>query len=185
MKMETIVQCLELKFKEYISRENVDQRVLELGADIRADYQDKNPLFIGILNGAFMFTADLVRACNIDCELSFIKLSSYAGLTTTGKVTTLLGLDTEVEGRHVIVVEDIVDTGSTLHSFMETLRAKNPASISLAAFLVKPDAIQYHMDIDYFGYEIPNKFVIGYGLDYKGAGRHLRGIYQLVNENEA
>ncbi len=180
MKMETLVQCHELTFREYISEAQISQRVLELGKQIAEDFRDKTPLFIGILNGAFMFTADLVRACNIDCEMSFTKLSSYAGLASTGKVTTLIGLEAELEGRHVIVVEDIVDTGSTLHSFLETLRSKNPASISLAAFLVKPEAIKYHMNIDYVGYEIPDKFVIGYGLDYKGGGRHLSAIYQLV-----
>lgn len=176
----TIVQAHDLSFQLYLSEEQIRQRVKELGLELATKFQDKHPVFISILNGGFIFTADLTRACNINCEISFIKLSSYQDTASTGKVVTLIGLDAEVKGREVIIVEDIVDTGETLTQFLKELAKYEPASVTLVSLLVKPDALQGRLEVDHVGYNIPNKFVIGYGLDYNGAGRNLAGIYQLV-----
>lgn len=179
--VEKTVKAHELSFQIYLTEEEIAARIEVIGKEIAAKYRDKNPLFIAILNGAYVFAADLIRACeNIACEISFVKLSSYSGLASSGKVETLLGLDVSLEGRDVIIVEDIVDTGKTLFQFMQHLDSFNPASISLASLLVKPDAIQHHFPIEYVGFNIPNKFVVGYGLDYNGAGRNFAAIYQLV-----
>jgi len=176
---EQIVSAHELEFEPYLTEAQIMQRVQEMGEALREPFQGKYPLFIGILNGSFMFIADLVRACDIDCEVSFTKLSSYSGVASTGEVTTLIGLDADIKGREVIVVEDIVDTGKTLEKFMATLKDYEPASVTLVSLLVKPEVFKNRFDVDYIGFEIPNKFVIGYGLDYNGAGRYLKGIYQL------
>ncbi|MEL6863380.1 MAG: hypoxanthine phosphoribosyltransferase [Bacteroidota bacterium] len=176
-----IIQLKDLYFREYLSVEQIQERVAAMGAEIRQNYAHRNPIFISILNGAFMFAADLVRACNIDCELSFVKLSSYKGTQSSGTVTTVIGLDTVLEGRDIVIIEDIIDTGRTLHGFMQQLKEEKPKSIALASLLVKPDALQYHLQIDYTGFSIPNHFVVGYGLDYDSAGRHLPSIYQLTD----
>ncbi len=154
-------------------------RVQELGDAISRDYAGRRPLLLGVLNGAFIFAADLVRACSIDCEMSFIKLSSYKGTQSTGEITQMIGLETPVENRHVILVEDIIDSGHTMAHFLPALRLLQPASIAVAALLFKPDALVHPVHIDYLGFEIPNHFVVGYGLDYNGLGRNLRAIYQL------
>ena len=178
--MNNTVTAHDLSFEIYISKEAIAQKVAEIGTQITKDYQNKNPLFIGILNGCFVFAADLMRACDMDCEVSFIKIASYEGTTSTGKITTLIGLNAdEVKGRDIIIMEDIIDTGKTLFKFLKDLKAMKPTSIAIASLLLKPDAIQHPIPIDYLGFEIPNKFVIGYGLDYNGLGRNLEAIYQL------
>ncbi len=180
--MSDIVKAHDLSFELYITEADIQKRVNEIGAAIATKFDNTYPLFISILNGAFMFTADLVRASNIQCEIAFTKLSSYQGTASTGKITTLIGLDANIKGRDVIVVEDIVDTGETLFQFMQTLRQHEPASVTLASFLMKPEVFNNRYTVDHVGYEIPNKFVIGYGLDYNGAGRQLSSIYQLKEE---
>ena len=179
-KQDNIIRAHDLTFKPFLSEERIQERVAELGQQITNDYRGKKPLFIGILNGAFIFTSDLVRACDLTCETTFIKLSSYEGLNSTGDVTTLIGMDIDLKGRDVIVVEDIIDTGRTLSRFLAELKKLEPASVKLASLLVKPEALQHHIPVDYKGFDIPNKFVIGYGLDYDGEGRNLGGVYQLV-----
>lgn len=174
-----VVKAHDLTFQLMMSEEKVLARVNEMGKELSEKYKDKNPVFLGVLNGAFIFMADLARAFEGQCEVSFIKLSSYSGLESTGEVATVIGLTTDVENRHVIVVEDIIDTGKTMHDFLPVLRKMNPASVAFATFLLKPEAIKYEFPIDFIGFEIPNKFVIGYGLDYNEAARNLRGIYQL------
>ncbi|MEM6965211.1 MAG: hypoxanthine phosphoribosyltransferase [Bacteroidota bacterium] len=174
-----IVQVHDLTFELMISEEEVQRRVAEMGKLLEEKYRDKNPLFLGVLNGSFVFTADLTRAFGGVCEVSFIKLSSYSGLASTGTVATVIGLTVDVENRHVIIVEDIIDTGKTMHEFLPTLQKMNPASVAFATFLLKPEAVQYDFPIDYIGFEIPNKFVVGYGMDYNEQARNLRGIYQL------
>ncbi|MEM9822723.1 MAG: hypoxanthine phosphoribosyltransferase [Bacteroidota bacterium] len=176
----TIVKAHDLQFELYLSAEQIQQRVKALGLELTTRFQGKDPVFISILNGGFIFAADLTRACTIDCEISFIKLSSYQNTSSTGKVVTLIGLDAEVKGKEVIIVEDIVDTGETLTQFLKELNKYKPASITLVSLLVKPEALQERLEVDYVGFNIPNKFVIGYGLDYNGVGRNLPGIYQLV-----
>lgn len=166
-------------FDLYLPAPEIQARVTELGQYIRRDYEGKHPLFLVVLNGAFIFAADLVRACQIESELAFIKLSSYRGLSTTGKVETLLGLNIPLEGRHVIVVEDIIDSGKTMQSLVPDIQRQNPGSVSIAALLLKPECLEYPLQIEYLGFEIPNKFVVGYGLDYDGLGRSWASIYQI------
>ncbi len=175
-----LVRAHDLTFKPFLSEEKILKRVAELAHQITNDFKGKKLVFIGILNGAFIFLADLVRACDLSCEITFIKLSSYKGLKSKGKVTTLIGMDIDLKGRDVIVVEDIVDTGKTLYQFLKELKTLEPTSVKLASLLVKPEALQYEIPVDYKGFDIPNKFVIGYGLDYNGEGRNLKSIYQLA-----
>ncbi len=169
----------DLTFEPFIGEAEIAAKVEALGSQIRQQFEGKRPLFVGVLNGAFIFAADLVRACGIECEIAFVRLASYEGLSSKGKVSTVLGLDFEVKNRHIIVVEDIVDSGRTLHHFMADLQKLEPASASLAVLLFKPEALQMPVKIDYLGFEIPDKFVVGYGLDYNGLCRELPGIYQL------
>ena len=179
-KEDKLVQAHDLSFKPFLSEEKILNRVTELSQQITSDYKGKKPVFLSILNGAFIFMADLVRACDLTCETTFIKLSSYDGVKSTGNVTTLIGIDIDLKDRHVIVVEDIIDTGETLFQFLKELEILEPASVKLASLLVKPDALRYDIQVDYKGFDIPNKFVIGYGLDYNGEGRNLACIYQLA-----
>ena len=169
-----------LQFKPFIAAETIQQRIEELGMALRERYAGQRPLFIGILNGAFIFTADLVRAAELECEVTFMRLSSYAGLQSTGQVTTNMGLDIEIKDRHVILVEDIIDSGRTLYELTKNMREQGPASVSIATLLLKPDALQFPLEADFVGFSIPSKFVIGYGLDYNQAGRELKEIYQLA-----
>lgn len=176
---KTIVKAHDLQFQLYLSAEQIQERVKEMGMELFEKFHDKKPVFISILNGGFIFTADLTRACDIHCEISFIKLSSYQDTSSTGKVVELIGLDTDVEGRDVIIVEDIVDTGETMVQFLKQLEKSKPASVTIVSILVKPEALQERVKVDLVGFNIPNKFVIGYGLDYNGVGRNLKAIYQL------
>lgn len=177
--MKNEITAHNLAFVPFIESQQIAERVHELGSQIMADLHGERPLIIGVLNGAFVFTADLVRACGLECEVEFVKLKSYDGTASSGQIQTVFGLNLPVEGRHVIVVEDIVDTGRTLDFFLSNLRSKKPASVRLAALLLKPSALQFPIKIDYLGFEIPEKFVVGYGLDYDGLCRNLPDIYQL------
>lgn len=177
---DSIVSINKLSFISYITETQISARIQELAADMKERYDGLQPIFLGVLNGAFIFAADLVRATDFESVISFIKLSSYRGMKSSGKVASVIGLDIDIKGRHVIIVEDIIDTGNTMHSFIPELEALEPASIALATLLVKPEALQYDITIDYVGFEIPNRFVVGYGLDYDGLGRQLKDIYQLA-----
>jgi len=181
--MKKLVKARDLTFETYIDQSKISERIKELGSQLAKKYMDKDPLFIGVLNGAFIFTADLVRATEIDCEIAFVRLSSYQGTQSTGKIETVYGLEMSIEDRHIIVVEDIVDSGRTLNYFLDYLKKQGPHSVELASLLLKPDAIKFPVNIDYLGFEIPDKFVIGYGLDYDGLGRNLKDIYQLKVED--
>lgn len=169
-------------FTRYLNRDAIKARIQELGRDISLDYQDKYPVFIVVLNGAFMFAADLVRATALECQLEFVKLASYQDIRSTGTVKKILGIPVPLENRHVIIVEDIVDTGRTMHTMMEELQTMQPASISVATLLLKPECLQVPIDSTYIGFEIPDAFVIGYGLDLDGKARNLPDIYQLSEE---
>ncbi len=171
-----------LSFNLMISSGELQTRIKALAEELTNDFKEKNPLFIGILNGAFIFCADLTRSCDMICEVAFMKLSSYKGMASTGDVATVLGLDRPIKDRNVIIVEDIIDTGVTLHKLLPDLQAMEPASITICALLVKPEAVQHPLEIHYAGFEIENKFVIGYGLDYNEHGRSLAGIYQLASQ---
>jgi hypoxanthine phosphoribosyltransferase len=166
-------------FIPYMKEAQVIERVNQLAEKINIDYEGKRPLFIAILNGAFMFASDLFKALDIEAEICFIKLASYKGTKSSGQVITAIGLDIDIVDRHVIIVEDIIDTGKTMNEFLPQLRNQQPASLSMAALLHKPEATVYPVKIDYLGFEVPDKFLLGYGLDYDGLGRNLRDVYQL------
>ena len=168
-------------FEPYITADKIAEKVIEIASTMNGDYEGKRPLFIAILNGAFMFAADLFKHITIDAEICFIKLASYKGTRSTGQVITAIGLDMDLFNRHLIIIEDIVDTGKTLSQFLPQLKYQQPASLKIAALLHKPDAIVYPLNIDYLGFTIPNRFVVGYGLDYNGLGRNFEEIYKLVD----
>lgn len=180
--MPEMIQVHDRKFRPFLDPAVIAGRVKELATRIDKDYGELNPLFISVLNGSFIFAADLFRCLTIEAEISFIKLASYKGTTSTGNVVTAIGMEESLSGRHVILLEDIIDTGKTLHSFLPELLQRQPESLKIAAFLVKPEALKFNIHADYFGFEIPDKFVLGYGLDYDGLGRNLPGLYELVED---
>jgi hypoxanthine phosphoribosyltransferase len=167
-------------FEPYLNADAITTRIKEIAADLNRDYAGKRPLFIAILNGSFMFAADLFKELNIDSEICFIKLASYKGTKSTGHIITAIGLDMDLFGREVVIIEDIVDTGKTLSEFLPQLHHQQPASLKIVALLHKPEATVFPIKIDYLGFSIPNKFVVGYGLDYDGLGRNIPEILKLV-----
>jgi hypoxanthine phosphoribosyltransferase len=174
------IQIHDKHFEPYLSPEVLQERVNALGQAITADYEGKEPLLIAVLNGSFMFAADLFRAVRIPASISFVKLASYEGMASSGTVLESIGLSEAIRNRHLVVLEDIIDTGRTLHHFIAQLQQQEPASISIATLLLKPSNIQFpQLPVTYTGFSIPDKFVVGYGLDYDGLGRNLPGIYQL------
>jgi hypoxanthine phosphoribosyltransferase len=173
------VKVHDKEFETFIRAEDIQSRVSELGSIINIEYNNKRPLFIGVLNGALIFMADLIKNISVECELAFIKVSSYNGLTSSGTVRNMIGLSESVKDRHVIVVEDIIDTGDTALYIIEELKKQEPASLKFATILFKPDALKRNIRPDYIGFEIPPDFVVGYGLDYDGLGRNLNDIYKL------
>ncbi|MEO6916681.1 MAG: hypoxanthine phosphoribosyltransferase [Chitinophagaceae bacterium] len=176
------VQVHDKVFEPYLSDKLISSAIEGIATRINEDYQDKKPLFISILNGSFMFASDLFKRLSIDAEICFIKLASYKGTKSSGQVVTAIGLDVDLFDRHVVVLEDIVDTGKTLNVFLPQLGHQQPASLKIAALLHKPHASVYPIHIDYLGFSIPNKFVVGYGLDYNGYGRNIPEIYKLLGE---
>ena len=193
-----IIQIKDKRFKTFISEADILKEVERVASEINRDLADANPLFISVLNGSFMFTADLMKRLisvlngsfmftadlmkrlTMPCEISFVKLASYEGTSSTGKVKELVGLNEDITGRTVVIVEDIVDTGLTMQRLLETLRARNPKEIRIATLLVKPDKLKVDLDIPYVAMRIPNDFIVGYGLDYEGFGRNYRDIYSVV-----
>ena len=167
-------------FGIYIQDKEIQQAIQKIANEMNVLYADKKPIFISVLNGAFMFTADLLKKIEVPCELSFIKLSSYSGTTSTGTVKEIVGLQEEISGRDVIVIEDIIDTGITMQKIISQLESKNPASIRIATLLLKPDSVKVPINPDFVCFSIPDKFVVGYGLDLNGIGRNLPDIYQLI-----
>jgi len=167
-------------FSPFITAAEIDNAISKIAVSMNKDLAGKNPLFLIVLNGAFMFAADLVKKLNFPCELSFIKLASYSGTKSSEKVRELIGLNEDLTGRTIVVIEDIIDTGITLGDLMETVKSKNAVEVKLAALLFKPKAFQKSYPIDYVGIEIPNDFIVGYGLDYDGYGRNYPDIYKIV-----
>ncbi|GJM59679.1 MULTISPECIES: hypoxanthine phosphoribosyltransferase [Persicobacter] len=167
-------------FKMFIDEEQLAQGIEKLANQINKDYEGKEPIFLAILNGSFMFAADLYRLTNLKSTISFLKLASYESMNSTGEVKQLVGLQDDLNGREVIIIEDIVDTGNTLEHIMKLLKEEGVKSAEIASLLYKPEAYKKDMPIKYAAFEIPNKFVVGYGLDYDGYGRNLPAVYQLA-----
>jgi hypoxanthine phosphoribosyltransferase len=179
--MSTNIQVLDKQFKPYLEKEDIQLAIDSIASSINTDFANNNPLFIAILNGSFMFAADLFKSIDIPAEICFIKLASYKGTQSTGQVITAIGLDRDLYQRDVIIIEDIVDTGKTLTEFLPQLQHQQPKSLRICSLLHKKAATIYPIQIDYLGFEIPDFFVVGYGLDYNGYGRNLNRIMQLAN----
>lgn len=172
----------DLNFELKLTSAQIQQRVAELGSELNTHYQQKTPVFIGVLSGSFMFLGDLMKTVNIPAEVSFVKLASYEGAQSSGSIQTQLGLTIDIAGRDVVIVEDIVDTGHTVAFLIKMLQQEQPNSIRVCSLLYKPEACQHDFtELKYVGFEIPNDFVVGYGLDYNGLGRNLNDIYQLAS----
>lgn len=175
----SLIQIHDKKFETYLSAEKIDEQIKRIASEINHDFAGKRPIFIAIMNGSFMFASDLFKELTIEAEICFIKLASYKGVKSTGQVVTSIGLDAVIKDRDVIVLEDIVDTGKTLSEFLPQLYNQSPSSLSVATLLHKPEALSHEVKMDYIGFKVPNKFLLGYGLDYDGLGRNLREIFQL------
>lgn len=178
-----MIQVLDKSFEVFIKKEEIAKELATLASQINEDYKGQEVIFVSVLNGAFMFTSDLLKLITVECEVSFVKMSSYSGLTTTGKVEELIGLNTDVTGKNVILLEDIVDTGITIDNIIKLINSHNPSSVKICTLLYKPDAFKGVNAPHYVGFSIPNAFVVGYGLDYDQKGRNLDMIYQIRNEN--
>ena len=177
-----VVTIGALDFVLYLSARELQNKIREVAQQIEKDYADKNPLFLIVLNGAFMFAADLIRNLDITCDVDFVKVSSYKGLASTGRLEVKISNEKDLKDRHVVVVEDIVDSGFTLHQYLPRVNELGPSSLKVCTLLQKPEAADFKIPIDYCCFRIPTKFVIGYGLDFDGAGRNLPHIYQLIDE---
>jgi len=178
-----VIKLNNKSFELYISSDDIQKRVMEIAAKINYDMDKKSPLFIGVLNGAFLFCADIFKYITIECELSFVRVSSYSGTSSSGTVKKVLGLDDNVNGRNVVFVEDIIDSGTTAAFLTNEINKLNPKSVHWATMLVKPESLKYVIDIAYKGFEVSEDFLVGYGLDYNGIGRNLNDIYKEVKKN--
>ena len=176
----SVVKIHEKSFETSIHECEIEQRVKAVASQISRDMEGKNPLLLAVLNGAFVFAADLMREMTIPCEISFVKLASYQGVTSSGTVKEVIGINENLAGRTVIIVEDIVESGLTMKRMIESIGTRNPASVHICTLLLKPDRLQVPLDIEYVAFKIPNDFILGYGLDYDQQGRQLRDIYTLV-----
>lgn len=169
----------DLYFELYLTQGQINERIKDLGKEITAFFQGEELIILGVLNGSFLFMADLVREIDIPVRCEFIKVSSYHGTETTGKIKSILGLSLDLKGKNVLIIEDIVDTGITMNYLLSELSEQYPRRLSVATLLFKKDAFRFNYKLDYVGFEIPDKFVVGFGLDYDGLGRNLPNLYQL------
>lgn len=176
----SIVKIKDKTFKTSIPEAEIQQRVKEVAEQINRDMADKNPLLLAVLNGSFMFAADLMKNLTIPCEISFVKLASYQGTQSTGKVKEVIGINEDLTGRTIIIIEDIVESGLTIQRMLDSLGTRNPDSIDVCTLLLKPERLKVDLDIKYVAFSIPNNFILGYGLDYDQQGRNLRDIYTIV-----
>jgi hypoxanthine phosphoribosyltransferase len=173
------IQIADREFEILLENDNIAKRTRLIGIQLNVDYENRCPVFIGVLNGSFLFMADLLKEINLSCEVGFIKVSSYSGTESTGNIKETIGLPTDLHNRDIILVEDIVDTGFTLSHILKEVHAQNPASVKVCTLLLKPAALKTNIDeLEYVGFEISNEFVVGYGLDYDGLGRNLKDIYR-------
>ena len=177
--MENKITLNDKTFRVLISAEEIDKAVTRVADQLNERYKNRTPIFLGVLSGSFLFLADLVRKVNFDSQMAFVKISSYSGTESTGKVSQQLGIDFDIEGRDIIIVEDIVETGHSMTYLLDYLKAKNPASISICTLFFKPDKFLYQYKIDYTALSIGNEFIVGYGLDYNQLGRNLKDIYVI------
>ena len=171
------VQIKDKSFRKYILFDAIHEKVLKVAGRINEDYKKKNPVFVVVLNGAFMFASDLLKKVNVDCEIAFVKVASYEGTKSTGSVKSLIGLNHNINNREVVIIEDIVDTGETIVALLDQLNRQSPSQIKIATLLFKPKAYTKDVPIDYVAMEVSNEFLVGYGLDYDGFGRNLEDIY--------
>ncbi|RYZ76301.1 MAG: hypoxanthine phosphoribosyltransferase [Proteobacteria bacterium] len=178
----SLIRVHDKSFEPYLTAGEISAAIKKIATALNTEFEGRRPLFIAILNGSFIFASDLFKELTIEAEICFIKLASYKGTKSTGHVVTAIGLDIDLIGRDVVIVEDIVDTGKTLNQFLPQLRHQQPASMKIVALLHKPEATLYPLHIDYLGFTIPDKFVVGYGLDYDGLGRNFPAIYKLVED---
>jgi len=179
LKTKKVIQLHDKQFVPFISAQEIDFAIAKIASLVEADFADETPIFIGVLNGAFMVVSDFMKHYKSPCEVSFIKMASYEGTTSTNDVKQLIGLDQDLTGRTVVIIEDIVDTGNTLVALKELFKKQNVAHFKVATLFFKPEALKNDIKIDYVGIRIPNKFIVGFGLDYDGLGRNLPEIYQL------
>lgn len=173
-----------MEFEPLIEYQSIQSKIKSISRQINKEYENKLPMFVGVLNGCFLFMADLVKEINIPCEIAFTKLSSYqGGVSSTRRIRDDLDLTVDITGRHIVLIEDIIDTGNTLDYLVAKLRLRKPASISVCVMLLKPAALEYEIkELKYVAFEIENEFVVGYGLDYMEQGRNLKGIYKLAKK---
>jgi len=174
------VKIHDKEFKVSITAGEIQKRIAELGKQVSEEMDGKKPMFVAVLNGAFLFAADLLKHVSCECEITFVRVSSYAGTQSTGQVRNLVGLNEKIEGRTIILVEDIVDTGDTAMYLIKEMMKEHPLEIKIASLLLKPKALKHELHVDYTGFEVPNDFLVGYGLDYDGIGRNLNDIYTLI-----
>ena len=180
--MDNIIQVKDKRFAVSIPSERIQAEVKRVAEQINKDYEGQTPIFLAVLNGSFVFAADLLREITLPCEVSFVRLASYQGVSTTGTIREIMGLNLDITGRPIIIVEDIVDTGLTMAHMLDTLKTHNPSSIDICTLLLKPGKLQVDLDIRYCCLQIPNDFIVGYGLDYDGFGRNTKDIYTLCDE---
>ncbi|MCI6617839.1 MAG: hypoxanthine phosphoribosyltransferase [Prevotella sp.] len=176
----SIIKIKDKTFRTFIPEEEIQQRVKAVAEKINKDMDGKNPLLLAVLNGSFIFAADLMRYLTVPCEISFVKLASYEGTVSTGQIKEVIGINEDLHGREVIIVEDIIDTGATMKRMLETLGTRDPKGLHICSLLLKPGKLEVPLNIEYVAIEIPNDFIVGYGLDYDQQGRNLRDIYTLV-----
>lgn len=172
------MQIHDKVFIPYINENLVQNRILEMAEQMNQELRDTNPIFLAILNGSFFFAADLLRELDFHCQISFVRVASYQGTQSTGEVKELLGIDENLKGRNVVVLEDIVDTGLTMQNIVEWVQKQQANQVKVATMTVKREALTIEVPLDYVGFDVPNKFLVGYGLDYDQLGRNLKGIYQ-------
>lgn len=177
-----VVKIKDKSFRPSIPEVEIKARVKAVAQQISKDMAGKTPLFLGVLNGSFVFASDLMREMTIPCEISFVKLASYQGTTSTGKVKEVIGVNEDLSGRTVIIVEDIVESGQTMKQMVESLGTRNPESVHICTLFFKPDKLQEELTLDYVAFRIPDDFIVGYGLDYDGLGRELKDVYTIVEE---
>lgn len=177
----SVIKIKDKMFKTSIPEDIIKGRVKELAGEISRDMEGKNPLLLAVLNGSFIFAADLMREITIPCEISFVKLASYQGTTSTGKIKEVIGINEDLTGRTIIIVEDIVESGLTMKRMIETLGTRNPESVHICTLLLKPDRLETDLDPEYVAFRIPNDFIVGYGLDYDQHGRHLKDIMTITD----